>query len=514
MKLSPYIILDELSDFISSSSFVSDPNTYFLSYANYIDSLSNELKENIIYIIENINELNASDFNKQITFITKRNNIKNINKCNYIYIKEEVNLLDIVNKVNEIFNKYNQWEEKIQNAITQGHSISSLFNLIEEVINNPIIIEDCASEILYSHIPNTKMQQYNDYIKKYPLSHKKNKSIYQENMKTLFKYDNFKKIADCHLPTLFYNEQDKINTLHQNIFIKNELVAKICIDEVFSVITNKDYCLLNTICSYIKQLILLNRIEISNQPKIVEKIIRSLLSENIYNIEEIKDVLTSFSWNFDDEYVILALTHNNSLLINSSLNFIASTITYNLQNSYYYHFDNYTLILVNLSLCNSSINHIVNKLNSIDIDYNVSIGISSISNNIFNLKELSDQAIFTANNISNSSSNIGIFENFQLNYFFTNYAKTFQIDSVIPKGIYEIIKYDNENQTNLLQILETYLNNDRNIALCAKLLYLHRNTFIYKLEKIKQVSSLDFNNSSCRLKCLISIELLKRKHQI
>ncbi len=51
----------------------------------------------------------------------------------------------------------------------------------------------------------------------------------------------------------------------------------------------------------------------------------------------------------------------------------------------------------------------------------------------------------------------------------------------------KLLAYDAENNENLAETLETYLDNDRNIAISAQKMYLHRNTLKYRLKKIEEI---------------------------
>lgn len=56
-------------------------------------------------------------------------------------------------------------------------------------------------------------------------------------------------------------------------------------------------------------------------------------------------------------------------------------------------------------------------------------------------------------------------------------------------------RHDKANNDNLLEICRTYLNNNMNVAQSAKLLYIHRNTMIRKLELAEEITGRDLNDS-------------------
>lgn len=67
--------------------------------------------------------------------------------------------------------------------------------------------------------------------------------------------------------------------------------------------------------------------------------------------------------------------------------------------------------------------------------------------------------------------------------------------SLITNLLQPIINYDTLNQTNLKKTLTIYLANQGNVSAAAKKLFLHRNTMINRINKIKELLSLSLDNS-------------------
>ena len=71
----------------------------------------------------------------------------------------------------------------------------------------------------------------------------------------------------------------------------------------------------------------------------------------------------------------------------------------------------------------------------------------------------------------------------------------------------KIIARDKSNGTNDFALLWVYLRCDCNISTTAKQLFMHRNTVIYHIEKIKETFMLDFSDKGTRDRCLIDYKI-------
>lgn len=73
-----------------------------------------------------------------------------------------------------------------------------------------------------------------------------------------------------------------------------------------------------------------------------------------------------------------------------------------------------------------------------------------------------------------------------------------------------LLEYDRDDKTNLLETLRVYFRFRGNVVQTARELYIHRNTLLYRLERICQVTGLDLDDAETRLK----LQLALRAHEL
>lgn len=76
-------------------------------------------------------------------------------------------------------------------------------------------------------------------------------------------------------------------------------------------------------------------------------------------------------------------------------------------------------------------------------------------------------------------------------------------------SIIGLTRYDRTHNNNLRDVLYNYLLYDRSVTTTAAKLYMHRNTVLNKLKKIKELTELNFDNENLRQRLIFSCQILR-----
>ena len=79
---------------------------------------------------------------------------------------------------------------------------------------------------------------------------------------------------------------------------------------------------------------------------------------------------------------------------------------------------------------------------------------------------------------------------------------------VCAENLLRLKEIDDTQGTNYMQTLRTYLENHLNAVQSAKDLFIHRSTFLYRLDKIKKIMETELDDSDELLYLLLSFRLL------
>jgi purine catabolism regulator len=85
-----------------------------------------------------------------------------------------------------------------------------------------------------------------------------------------------------------------------------------------------------------------------------------------------------------------------------------------------------------------------------------------------------------------------------------------ELASFCQETIGKLIEYDRTQGTELVETLSAYFGHKSNLSQTAEALFVHRNTLLYRMERIREISGLDLDNPETRL----SIQLALRAHRL
>ena len=76
------------------------------------------------------------------------------------------------------------------------------------------------------------------------------------------------------------------------------------------------------------------------------------------------------------------------------------------------------------------------------------------------------------------------------------------------RALAKLYAFDRENKTDNLQLLYSYLINERSASKTAAIMHMHRNNVIYRIKRIEQILGIDFDEYHYRFKFLLSYRVI------
>nr|WP_246277188.1 PucR family transcriptional regulator [Neobacillus endophyticus] len=93
--------------------------------------------------------------------------------------------------------------------------------------------------------------------------------------------------------------------------------------------------------------------------------------------------------------------------------------------------------------------------------------------------------------------------------FFDHLLEKRKTEAYVNYSLKRLHEYDQKHHSNLVETLETFLNNDQNIHEAAKELNVHANTLNYRIKRISEIGEVDFKDPNQKMSLFIDLKLEK-----
>lgn len=138
-------------------------------------------------------------------------------------------------------------------------------------------------------------------------------------------------------------------------------------------------------------------------------------------------------------------------------------------------------------------------------------GIGGTSKNLIDLHHYFNQAT-EALRLAKKGTNqkkICHFEDLVVHHFLEKNISNIAMRKFFEHTLGDLYQYDKEHGMELLQTLETWIENHFNIAQTARALYAHRNTVLYRMDKISAILNSDLKDADELLKYQLALKIYR-----
>ena len=81
------------------------------------------------------------------------------------------------------------------------------------------------------------------------------------------------------------------------------------------------------------------------------------------------------------------------------------------------------------------------------------------------------------------------------------------MQSFAEQMIGPLADYDRSHRSSLVQTIDAYFKHNGNVSQTAESLYIHRNTLLYRIERIKKLTGCDLDQEDLRLALHLALKL-------
>lgn len=421
--------------------------------------------------------------------------------CNFLYTEASITLLELFNLVSSAFARYQEWEDGLQNLLDQRFPIDELASYSHSLIRNAIFVQGTAFRVILHSIPDsaedTAMMQY--YKKNYGAN--ANSILPTEDINMLISDTEYNRAVEATEPSIYSGTLYGFRSLFYNIRVDGVFVARICVDEVITPFTDRDFALIKILGHYLGKGISRETYYSFNRFKDLDPILHSLLSHRLLPEKKINQLLNHYGWHMNDSYICLILKLRTREDASSALEPLALNLRQMLSSECYTIYSNSIVFICNLTSLQMTDEQLLAYLLP---NLRDNLLTASMSTAYSDFKELyyyynQAEAAYQIGSRKHPTKWYFRFEDYQMDFLVHKAMEKTVPGVLIPRGLKQLIAYDQKKNSGYAGLLRTYLDKERNIAETIRAAYIHRNTFLYRLQRIQDILQMDLDNPDVRL---------------
>ncbi len=453
MKISIHMILEELKELKPES--VINFQSSFTSY-NILEDTPTE--NEVLYISDVTKFVSMNNVTEKKTFILvdPLNILEEVsisNKINVIAIKDNITLNHLVNRIIEIFKKYTNFELAITSFLHKGISVEKILDFIYKNVGIEMNLNDSKGNVLFRNC--------NTY-KYYPQSILISKTI-----------------------------RDGKKSLGSLALMNSKILSEDYQMSLFSVISD----------------LLEEKLDLYFNDKrdayidLTKMVYDNLANNTTLDIEQVSKKLDNLGWSTYDNYkIFIAQSHRYE-----SIQLIIDYLTeqYKKDTLLFKHDGKYVLV-VNDNKVDTDI--LISELKlMIETRADLKILVSITFNDLLSIKKHYD---FLTMLLSKTDFELIDLSTDTIKVLML-LTKGFDYNVFINSEIQKLKEYDSDSDGDLLETLYAYICYERSLVKTAEKLNVHRNTVVYRVNRINEIINLDLDNPLIRYHTIISILLIE-----
>lgn len=421
---------------------------------------------------------------------------------------------DLQEELVDMFFMLHMWESELkENSSREQGNMVELLNEGRRVIGLPLAVIDRNFIVLGGT---------DDYFLYFPDMKDRliNRQMCQSDIKTLLQDEDYLNADEQKDIFVFPSTPAESNLLCYNIRLSGEFSARILM-----VLPGFQYHpgisqLFGCFVKYVESVYLnnLSSYPAGNQDDVLHHLFKKYLFHPRRKDYEVDfHALNMYNWYRRDEYQIIVLQIFGTREFEKGASYLCQQLERLFEYSCTFRTDREIIWIINYTRETSIKNKedFYSNFPYLIRDFGCKAGISDFFNDFTMLSNYRRQADIALEygNKKDSYRWYYSFKDYTLDYMVGQMTTLFTAEQLAHKGLQKLYEYDKEHDTEFVKTLYYYIVNRFNASEAAQKLYIHRTTFIRRMERIENMISLDLGNPDELLHLLLSYRMFEGKEK-
>ena len=419
------------------------------------------------------------------------------------YICSSEKLSTLFNAVQEIYDRYDEWEKQLKLVLLQQAGMQALLYAARSVLSNPIYVMGNDFSLLAQHGEDELPED---------------RRLFDSNstfdVLTSLKQDAlFNRMSQKKEPFLYPDHITGWRSWTCTI-IRDELPSQlIMLVEHNKKLRPVDGWLLSQLVTCIDYQIQHEHLDYSTDNRLQSLLLR-VLSDRTADYLDISRQLSRMRWNTSDEYFCLILRQIQSDGNNLSVNMIRTQLKKRFPDSCSCIFHDEIVTYFNITRLSKTLDEIMVEMKLFIRECLLRAGYSRVMQGhmYLHMQYVQAKAALDHGNQVNPYAWIHHFNDISLRFMLTETTHRLPQVMLCHEKLLQLCNYDAEHNTDYVKTLRTYLDAQLNAVHSAQQLFIHRSTLLYRLSKIKEILESNLDDPDELLYLALSLRLLDIEH--
>lgn len=429
-----------------------------------------------------------------------------------LVIRDAVDPITVFNEIFNIFHRFHLWSEEIADGVSKRKPLKEIMQLLNQVTPNPWYITDNGFRTCVIKEDPLAMDISALWRYQYFHGHMAFHAIYQ-----LISSGDMT-IMNCTEHAIIFH---KTEAFHMPFVSRTIFSSKGIIGHLFIIgMHNELSCYEVEIADFFGDAIS-SMMDYADESNVAARgfydfFFIDLIEENEVKAAEKKMLMSTLEWSSEDEYIVCVIMIPSFLQIQNKLNTITIYEIEEMMPCKAFLYDDKVVFLLNKT-------HLVRKVEKEDavmqyLDEKLwmiakkcdgSIGYSDSFHRLEKLSIYYRQAVLAAEYavLASPKALFLSYNSICVTHLLSETLKTVTEDLILHPAVKMLEEYDSANHTEFLKTLYVYLKNERRTTESVKELYIHRNSLLYRLGRIGEITGFQMEDYNERLRMLISCEI-------
>lgn len=438
---------------------------------------------------------------------------------NVIWTEADVTIPELLEAISGRFLTYSDWELELERALARNEPLKSLAELSLPLLGKPVWMWDCHYQTLFNLVDESAYElpptyAYHEDNAPWPVweinAWRDGESVDVEASQALRE--------PYILPA---TELFDYSALAYNLFIGDRYAATLTLEEVGSPITDRDFVLIEKLGDVLGQA--LRRTDLFNitaTDDLVHELEGMLKGKQVSRVR-MEAALASIGWSAAGPFCCAVAHATSPLYSRAVITATAEKICSALQGVVFV-VDGADIVFV-ISSRAAQRNPLDAAREIFELfrqhKYQMTMGVSTPFGDLENLYHYRIQAECAieigsrvrkaeAHGHRDNESNCYYFEDYILDFIVHRCCTRMLPETLCPPELMALIDYDRRNYSEFCITLREFLRNNMQISETARQLFIHRNSLIMRIKKIKAIMQCDLDDPDTRLAIQLAFKIL------